>query len=479
MTDSGFGLNNASSKIKSAYTRFVPESVRRVGFKLSRAMVWSIKFIYNNPYVVMILSLLVKVVRIVACLYTQGVNWKQIKAFAYALCERLFSGMLIAKNLMRTFIDIGFCIASQWANILSGNLMGAIDSAMTQCAECIKGILGNMLDIVTRLFQWFATKIDLTGGKFNKFILDNLGQEGDAIFWVLKEFQKQFDQPMHMMINNIVVRFIVKRPMLIMNMISTFTTAMPVPAIMEEFGRMVVGDKAVNYIGNYYDDLAVKFIKMQEFIAALRNLVDVIYEVYQYIYCWYKMFFRRRMGWETEEEEKKMLTQYDDCKDSKCNDAKQLQTAFFDSYDKQNNTDKDGNTTMSEKTKERKRQFECCKETAIIGAILQDQQGYDKAKEETENAQSAYETQCPSDNTYFAAGMRMFPSWSTNESDCDKLRNIITEKKNALVQAGKDTPSGVTLDIADHSYVGGGLTQMATNHKGGWTGYIFGKLAPT
>ena len=110
MTDSGFGLNNASSKIKSAYTRFVPESVRRVGFKLSRAMVWSIKFIYNNPYVVMILSLLVKVVRIVACLYTQGVNWKQIKAFAYVshvgIIQLIQNLYLVFSNLYLVFFKL-------------------------------------------------------------------------------------------------------------------------------------------------------------------------------------------------------------------------------------------------------------------------------------------------------------------------------------------------------------------------------------
>ena len=59
-------------------------------------------------------------------------------------------------------------------------------------------------------------------------------------------------------------------------MTATVATAMPVPAIMEEFAKMVAGEKVVNYIGNCYDDLAVKFIKMQEFIAALRNLVFTV-----------------------------------------------------------------------------------------------------------------------------------------------------------------------------------------------------------
>lgn len=287
------GPSRGSSKLNvgKAYTRFTPESVRRVVFKTGRWAVWGVKFIYKNPKMVMLVGVAVKIIRILICMWMQGVKYDQCVMFGKILLKRLFGPMSLVYQVAENFLASVVCIAGAVFAILTAQGK-TLKDFMDSCIGVVQKIINTLTETLNWLVQQFFQLSSLSDlfTKLNMIFGSETSQAQNA----MANIQAMVDNPAQEVIKYVVIGIVVKNPDLILDWVASFTTCAPSYGIIKNFIDEVTGGMIIKPLGHYYKILAERFVDGMLFINNMRMVIDLLTTTVNYVRCWWKVLVSYR-----------------------------------------------------------------------------------------------------------------------------------------------------------------------------------------
>lgn len=287
----GPSRGNSKQNVGRAYTRFTPESVRRVIFKTGRWAVWGVKFIYKNPKMIMMVGVAVKIIRILVCMWMQGVKYDQCVMFGKILLKRLFGPLSLVYQVAENFLSSIICIAGAVFAIMTAQGKTLADF-MKKCSGVVQKIINTLTETLNWLVQQFFALTSITDlfGKLNSIFGSESSQASNA----MANIQAMIDNPAQEVIKYVVIGIVVKNPDLILDWVASFTTCAPSYGIIKNFIDEVTGGMIIKPLGHYYKILTERFVDGMLFINNMRMVIDLLTTTVNYIRCWWKVLVSYR-----------------------------------------------------------------------------------------------------------------------------------------------------------------------------------------
>jgi rRNA-processing protein FCF1 len=283
-------ISNASDTV-SYYT---PKFLKSLGKNLFSGTSGLIAWIWRHPFWCVYISSATRCIRTMLCLWSNGVEWNLLKNIAYKMIERYAQPGTIFIEMCKSMINSFFCIASVAEKGVKGQVLSASYQAISECFK-------ESIILVGRVGEYVMAIVDYIGVQISKKIeitnvwtlmIENMTPKKMSTFLELEKITRRIDEPKNILVETVVLNILLKKPMMIPNMVSMFTVAVPVPSVIQSVVEMSTsGQKTIKTIAEYTEKLAEVLTNARQFQQAIQALIDAISEIVSYIICNIKTYY--------------------------------------------------------------------------------------------------------------------------------------------------------------------------------------------
>ena len=286
-----------SSKLENTSTTisyYTPKFIKSLGKNLFSGTSKIIGWIWRHPFWCLYVSSATRCIRTMMCLWSNGIEWNLLKPIAYKMLERWAKPGTMFVEMCKSMINAFFCVASTIEKVLKGQVMSAGWQAISECFKDSVVLVGRVGEYIMAIVEYFGVEMSDRFGITDAYawIVENLAPSKMTTMLELDKITRIIDKPKHVLVETVVLNIILKKPVMIMNMISMFTISIPAPAMIQSVIEISnIGKNTIKTLEEYSQKLAEVLIDGRQFQQAIQAFIEAIYDIVSYAICNIKTYY--------------------------------------------------------------------------------------------------------------------------------------------------------------------------------------------
>ena len=287
-------LSGKIGNFAETISHYTPQFIKTVGKKLVSGASGLIAWIWRHPFWCLYISSATRCIRIMMCLWSNGIEWSLLKPVAYKMLERWGKPGTMFIEMCKSMINAFFCIAEVAEKSMKGQLLKAGIQAISQCFKGTIILVGRVGDYLMAFIEYIGTEIS---DKFKisnawTWMKENMAPSKMSTFLELDKITRIIDKPKHVLVETVVLNLVLKKPAIIINMVCMFTISIPAEALIESVIKVsTTGANTIKTIEEYTEKIAGVLIQAKQFQQAIQSFIEALSDIVSYIICNIKTYY--------------------------------------------------------------------------------------------------------------------------------------------------------------------------------------------
>lgn len=289
---------------------YTPRLVKVIGKKIVKISQCVLSYLWNHPYVCILISSISRVLRLALCLVPHMqdkevlyiVGLKILKSFLISTLGEAYTKASLAWTILKNLWAVVTCSAGEIFDAMKYGFLGALKLVVGIVTKCAKELLdfsffGKLgAEMQNTLFNFGSYLADVFGVNyvFGK-IADLSPLELASITHQIKSVTDMIRKPVTYITGHFVLQMFLKNPMYFISFITGGNmTIMATFKGGEETLKVIIGKRTFKNIQDLYEFFAETFASTAGFVSAAFEFMDAIQQIMQTIVCAIKIAYEKQ-----------------------------------------------------------------------------------------------------------------------------------------------------------------------------------------